>query len=56
MIRCARNDMVFNNNFVPISKSVELIKDDAFLWISTRSNLKAPNWENWKVFDIIDLM
>ncbi|MFS8023979.1 putative RNA-directed DNA polymerase [Helianthus anomalus] len=52
----ARNIKVFEDCFIPISKSVELIKEDSFLWISNRLNLKKPKWEKWLVFDVIDMM
>ncbi|KAJ0744136.1 putative RNA-directed DNA polymerase [Helianthus annuus] len=52
----ARNEKVFNNNFVAISKTVDLIKEDTFLWINTRSKLKASNWEDWKLFDVLKML
>ncbi|KAM0043486.1 putative reverse transcriptase zinc-binding domain-containing protein [Helianthus debilis subsp. tardiflorus] len=48
----ARNDMTFEGKFVPIVKSVDLIKEDAFFWLNNRSKLKALNWEKWSSFDI----
>ncbi|XP_021979351.1 uncharacterized protein LOC110875461 [Helianthus annuus] len=41
----ARNEKVFKGIFIPIIKTVEHIKEDAFLWISNRSKLKKPKWE-----------
>ncbi|KAJ0534833.1 hypothetical protein HanIR_Chr09g0424141 [Helianthus annuus] len=52
----ARNEKVFEGQFIPIAKTVEQIKEDAFMWISNRSNLGSISWEKWKYFDIIDLM
>ncbi|XP_035844557.1 uncharacterized protein LOC118491158 [Helianthus annuus] len=52
----ARNEKVFNNNFIPISKSVDVIKEDAFLWIKTRSKIKTASWEDWKAFDLLDML
>ncbi|KAF5780940.1 putative reverse transcriptase zinc-binding domain-containing protein [Helianthus annuus] len=52
----ARNEKVFNDLFIPISKSVEMIKEDAFLWICNRANVKRPSWDNWKAFDLLDVM
>ncbi|XP_021975320.1 uncharacterized protein LOC110870447 [Helianthus annuus] len=52
----ARNDKVFNGSFIPVSKTVELIKEDSFLLICNRSKLKKPTWENWRIFDLIDIM
>ncbi|XP_022024101.1 uncharacterized protein LOC110924400 [Helianthus annuus] len=52
----ARNEKVFEDVFIPISKTVEQIKEDVFLWLCNRSKLKPPVWEKWKVFDILDMM
>ncbi|XP_021986240.1 uncharacterized protein LOC110882558 [Helianthus annuus] len=52
----ARNVKVFKDSFIPISKTVDQIKEDAFRWISNRSKLKPPLWENWKAFDILALL
>ncbi|XP_022023474.1 uncharacterized protein LOC110923722 [Helianthus annuus] len=51
-----RNEKVFEDSFIPFRMTVEQIKEDAFLWISNRSRLKKPSWENWKDFNIIDQM
>ncbi|KAJ0909842.1 hypothetical protein HanRHA438_Chr07g0325911 [Helianthus annuus] len=52
----ARNEMVFNNRFIPISKLVESIKEDVFCWINNRSKLKVPSWEKWILFDVLDML
>ncbi|MFS7918598.1 putative RNA-directed DNA polymerase [Helianthus anomalus] len=52
----ARNEMTFNGCFIPINRSVELIKEDVFLWIANRSRLKSLVWDNWLSFDISGLM
>ncbi|XP_021980594.2 uncharacterized protein LOC110876743 [Helianthus annuus] len=52
----ARNSKTFEDTFIPISKTVDLIKEDAFFWISNRARLKAPSWENWKFFNVADLL
>ncbi|XP_022032865.1 uncharacterized protein LOC110933975 [Helianthus annuus] len=52
----ARNDKVFEDNFIPIAKLVDQIKEDAYLWICNRSKLKKPKWENWVAFDILDML
>ncbi|XP_021986295.1 uncharacterized protein LOC110882626 [Helianthus annuus] len=51
----ARNTKVFDGCFIPIMKTVELIKEDSFLWISYRSRCKKPKWENWVSFDVVDI-
>ncbi|KAJ0441866.1 hypothetical protein HanIR_Chr16g0802681 [Helianthus annuus] len=52
----ARNEKVFEDNFIPILRTVEEIKEDLFLWICNRSNLKKPSWENRRFFDILDML
>ncbi|KAJ0600530.1 hypothetical protein HanIR_Chr03g0117891 [Helianthus annuus] len=52
----ARNEMVFKNRFIPISKLVESIKEDVFFWIKSRSKIAMPCWEKWKTFDIIEIL
>ncbi|XP_022007599.1 uncharacterized protein LOC110906834 [Helianthus annuus] len=48
----ARNEMTFDGRFIPVTISVDHIKEDAFLWLSNRSKCKMPSWENWRLFDI----
>ncbi|XP_022030910.1 uncharacterized protein LOC110931845 [Helianthus annuus] len=52
----ARNAKVFEGKFIPIRQSVDLVKEDTFLWICNRSKLKKLSWENWDKFDVVDLM
>ncbi|XP_021975130.1 uncharacterized protein LOC110870243 [Helianthus annuus] len=52
----ARNDKVFNGNFIPVSKSVELINEDTFIWIFNRSKLSSPSWGKWVDFDIVAIL
>ncbi|KAJ0946971.1 putative RNA-directed DNA polymerase [Helianthus annuus] len=52
----ARNEKAFNDVFIPVSKTVELIKEEAYLWICNRSKLKSLTWEKWKSFDVVDLL
>ncbi|KAJ0837236.1 putative RNA-directed DNA polymerase [Helianthus annuus] len=52
----ARNKKVFEDIFIPVSKIVDQIKEETFMWVNNRANLKATSWGNWKSFDIIDLM
>ncbi|XP_022030427.1 uncharacterized protein LOC110931338 [Helianthus annuus] len=52
----ARNEKTFNNKFIPISRTVDMIKEDVFLWIKNRSNRPSPGWEKWKTFDIIEML
>ncbi|XP_021995475.1 uncharacterized protein LOC110892627 [Helianthus annuus] len=51
-----RNLMVFEGVFVPIRRIVDLIKEDAFLWISHRSKLPNPDWDNWLEFNVVNLL
>ncbi|KAJ0599187.1 putative RNA-directed DNA polymerase [Helianthus annuus] len=51
----ARNSKIFEDKFIPIMKTVELVKEDAFLWITNRSNLN-PTWSNWRSFDTVGLL
>ncbi|XP_022003558.1 uncharacterized protein LOC110901011 [Helianthus annuus] len=51
-----RNEKLFKDNFIRINRLVELIKEDAYLWISNRSKLKSIKWESRKVFDILEVM
>ncbi|MFS7958148.1 putative reverse transcriptase zinc-binding domain-containing protein [Helianthus anomalus] len=52
----ARNSKVFEDLFIPIMKTVEFIKEDAFLWISNRAKNMEPSWGKWLMFDVVDLM
>ncbi|KAJ0854819.1 hypothetical protein HanRHA438_Chr14g0666751 [Helianthus annuus] len=52
----ARNSNVSEGNFTPTRKAIEMIKEDAFLWISIRSKLPTPKSEKWLDFDLIDLL
>ncbi|MFS7901170.1 hypothetical protein Hanom_Chr00s175158g01830231 [Helianthus anomalus] len=52
----ARNLKAFENIFIPISVTVDSIKEDAFIWISNRSKLKTIKWGNWLLFDFLGSM
>ncbi|XP_021992073.1 uncharacterized protein LOC110888879 [Helianthus annuus] len=52
----ARNEKTFEGIFIPVNKSVDLIKEDAFLWIRNRSKFKHLEWVNWRMFDVSVLM
>ncbi|MFS7956230.1 hypothetical protein Hanom_Chr07g00652121 [Helianthus anomalus] len=52
----ARNTKVFDDLFIPITKTVELIKEDSFLWVCNRAKNKNPVWDKWVLFDVIDLL
>ncbi|XP_021991090.1 uncharacterized protein LOC110887832 [Helianthus annuus] len=52
----ARNAKVFEDCFIPINKTFDLIKEDAFLWICNRANLRKPSWESWELFDVVGIM
>ncbi|XP_022041563.1 uncharacterized protein LOC110944157 [Helianthus annuus] len=52
----ARNAKVFEGTFIPVMKSVELIKEDSFLWFCNRAKIKNPSWDKWVVFDVLDIL
>ncbi|KAJ0432124.1 putative reverse transcriptase zinc-binding domain-containing protein [Helianthus annuus] len=52
----ARNAKVFDDKFVPIMKTVDFVKEEAFLWINNRSNLKSITWGNWRLFDLVGIV
>ncbi|KAM0025801.1 putative reverse transcriptase zinc-binding domain-containing protein [Helianthus debilis subsp. tardiflorus] len=52
----ARNEMIFENRFIPVSVSVEQIKEDVFLWLSSRAPRQPPSWDKWRIFDISDML
>ncbi|KAJ0825109.1 hypothetical protein HanRHA438_Chr17g0799581 [Helianthus annuus] len=47
----ARNKKVFDGNFITVQKTVEDIKEDAFVWISHRANT-VPSWDDWINSDV----
>ncbi|XP_035837051.1 uncharacterized protein LOC118484985 [Helianthus annuus] len=52
----ARNLKTFEDSFVPVKKTVDLIKEDVFSWIINRTKLKALAWEDWMEFNIVNLL
>ncbi|KAF5812776.1 putative reverse transcriptase zinc-binding domain-containing protein [Helianthus annuus] len=52
----ARNEKVFEGRFIPINTSVDLIKEDSFVWLSNRANARRPLWDSWKMFDVVNLL
>ncbi|XP_021999705.1 uncharacterized protein LOC110897235 [Helianthus annuus] len=52
----ARNEKLFEDNFIPFNRMVDQIKEDTYVWICNRSKLKPLKWDNWKVFDIVGIM
>ncbi|MFS7968680.1 hypothetical protein Hanom_Chr09g00800441 [Helianthus anomalus] len=46
----ARNEAVFNNPRITVSKIIEYIKAISFLWVKIRSNLRSLEWEKWCSF------
>ncbi|KAF5779181.1 putative reverse transcriptase zinc-binding domain-containing protein [Helianthus annuus] len=51
----ARNEKAFEDRFIPVLNSVDHIKEDAFLWVTNRSNLNL-DWDKWRLFDLVGLM
>ncbi|MFS7975109.1 putative reverse transcriptase zinc-binding domain-containing protein [Helianthus anomalus] len=52
----ARNLKVFEGRFIPTRRILDFIKEDAFLWVTHRSNLPNPDWEKWIDFNVADLL
>ncbi|XP_021995688.1 uncharacterized protein LOC110892855 [Helianthus annuus] len=52
----ARNKKTFEGSFVPVSRSVEMIKEDSYLWIRHRRKSNALDWKKWIDFDIFELL
>ena len=52
----ARKKMVFDGTFVPVRATVDLIKEDGFLWIKHRGGSANILWENWKNFEVLSLL
>ncbi|XP_022019996.1 uncharacterized protein LOC110920065 [Helianthus annuus] len=52
----ARNKKTFDNCFVPVKKTMEMIKEDSFLWLCHRTKLPSPTWVKWFDFDVSDLL
>ncbi|KAJ0544992.1 putative RNA-directed DNA polymerase transcription factor SBP family [Helianthus annuus] len=48
----ARNKKVFDGKFITVQKTVEDVKEDAFVWISHRANNTVPSWDDWISFDV----
>ncbi|KAJ0891843.1 putative reverse transcriptase zinc-binding domain-containing protein [Helianthus annuus] len=48
----ARNEMIFEGRFIPVSNIVEQVKDDVLFWISNRTKVPSPGWVEWRSFDI----
>ncbi|XP_021979962.1 uncharacterized protein LOC110876090 [Helianthus annuus] len=52
----ARNTKTFEGTFIPVVKTVDLIKEDAFIWLKQRSNLLPLPWEKWLLFDVANIL
>ncbi|XP_035835675.1 uncharacterized protein LOC118483962 [Helianthus annuus] len=52
----ARNSKVFENTFIPVKKIMDQIKEDAYLWICNRANVRELSWEKWVSFDVADML
>ncbi|XP_021992263.1 uncharacterized protein LOC110889070 [Helianthus annuus] len=52
----ARNNKTFEWVFVPVLRTVEFIKEDAFVWLKNRTKLPPLAWEKWIYFDVLDLL
>ncbi|MFS7973280.1 putative RNA-directed DNA polymerase [Helianthus anomalus] len=52
----ARNSKTFEGSFLPIAKSVDMVKEDTFIWLKQRSKLTSLNWDNWLLFDVVNLL
>ncbi|KAJ0842900.1 putative reverse transcriptase zinc-binding domain-containing protein [Helianthus annuus] len=52
----ARNSKIFDDAFIPIQKTMEMIKEDVFFWVCNRASIPSPRWENWVNFDVADIV
>ncbi|MFS7979538.1 putative reverse transcriptase zinc-binding domain-containing protein [Helianthus anomalus] len=52
----ARNVKVFEDPFVPVARSMELIKEDAYTWVCNRVKITSPSWEKWVLLDVADIV
>ncbi|XP_022030457.1 uncharacterized protein LOC110931368 [Helianthus annuus] len=52
----ARNATVFDKVPFNVSKVVEDIKEDSFLWIKFRSKFSGLVWERWRDFNVRDII
>ncbi|KAJ0671296.1 hypothetical protein HanOQP8_Chr13g0484001 [Helianthus annuus] len=51
----ARNLKVFEGQFVPTRRTVDLIKENVFLWISHRTKLPKLDWNKWAEFNVSEI-
>ncbi|KAJ0808570.1 hypothetical protein HanPI659440_Chr01g0004851 [Helianthus annuus] len=52
----ARNKKVLEGTTTSIQKTVDLIKEDTFSWVSHRSSIPTPTWDDWLSFNVfVDL-
>ncbi|KAJ0569253.1 hypothetical protein HanRHA438_Chr05g0209541 [Helianthus annuus] len=48
----ARNDKEFNDVMVPVTRIVEYIKEDSYMWMKNRVLGGSLEWSRWIEFDI----
>ncbi|XP_022040041.1 uncharacterized protein LOC110942577 [Helianthus annuus] len=52
----ARNEKIFKERNVHFIRTADVIKEESFLLVSSRSNLCNLVWDRWKEFNIRDVM
>ncbi|KAJ0527046.1 putative RNA-directed DNA polymerase [Helianthus annuus] len=51
-----RNDNTFNNHHTHFNRTAELIKENSYLWITSRSKFSNIDWSRWSDFNIRDVI
>ncbi|KAJ0683718.1 putative RNA-directed DNA polymerase [Helianthus annuus] len=52
----SRNEKVFNDRSIAITRTVEQVKENSFLWIRCRSKFCNLQWDRWCDFNIRDII
>ncbi|XP_021975449.1 uncharacterized protein LOC110870573 [Helianthus annuus] len=52
----ARNLKVFEGRFVSTRRTVDLVKEDVYLWIAYRTKLPKLEWDKWVDFNVLDIL
>ncbi|XP_022041986.1 uncharacterized protein LOC110944640 [Helianthus annuus] len=52
----ARNLKVFEGQFVSTLRTVDLVKEDVYLWIAYRTKLPKLEWDKWADFNVLDIL
>ncbi|KAJ0478339.1 putative RNA-directed DNA polymerase [Helianthus annuus] len=52
----ARNALIFDEVQFNVTRVVEAIKEDSYLWIKCRSKFSGLDWERWRDFNVRDII